>query len=356
MPRDPGFTYCLHSGNRWSPYPAMAPEQQQPVVIDLTQDDSGDEDMGDMDIREPPPSHHSAVANEGADGQDLGSKPVSMGFCEPLSGVVPEVSEAEMTQSSSSDESDDDDLLLPPIGTSPMPKTTFPPRPPSSTCSREPPARPKTVRLVNQTQVFSWVSNSGASKPHPASVTHPREYIEILEAFTTIYNSEKNLDNNRDIELSDIHDSKLRDLTKELYEVVSKHLPSVTVGTCRDALTGVDGWRLAHAIISVIGISNNDKVDSCSSGLSNQTKQVTESSSTNPILAPPHNHQENSTNGSDGPWEVFHSFLTIQRTDFASGKDFLRACEKLRVELIAMWNLRFTQKFIREFYLLDRMV
>ncbi|KAI0439961.1 hypothetical protein F4803DRAFT_529105 [Xylaria telfairii] len=273
----PVFMRCRHPGNRWRPYPVMAPAQQQQVVIDLTQDDSDDGDKSD---------HHV-----------------------------------------------------------PGPLISTPPRPLRPTPPCEPPAEPKTVSPASQSEVLSGVSN-----PPRASATLPGEYIEILEAFTAVYNSDKNLDPGRDIELSDIHDRKLRNLTTELYEVVSKDLPSVTVKSCRDALTGADGWRLAHAIISVIGISNDNKVGSCSSEPS-QTKQTAESLSTNPTPTSPHDRQESLTNDPDDPFEVFRSFLTIQRTDFVSGKDFLRACEKLRVKLIDKWNLRLTQSFTHTLFI-----
>ncbi|KAI0183813.1 hypothetical protein EV127DRAFT_413756 [Xylaria flabelliformis] len=65
----------------------------------------------------------------------------------------------------------------------------------------------------------------------------------------------------------------------------------------------------------------------------------------------PGNYQETSGNDSDIPWDVFHSFLTIQRADFNSGKEFLQACEKLRRKVLVTWNLQFTQKFTHTLFI-----
>ncbi|KAI0857310.1 hypothetical protein F4860DRAFT_518030 [Xylaria cubensis] len=65
----------------------------------------------------------------------------------------------------------------------------------------------------------------------------------------------------------------------------------------------------------------------------------------------PDNYQETSGNDSDIPWDVFHSFLTIQRADFNSGKEFLQACEKLRRKVLVTWNLQFTQKFTHTLFI-----
>ncbi|TRX88917.1 hypothetical protein FHL15_010145 [Xylaria flabelliformis] len=65
----------------------------------------------------------------------------------------------------------------------------------------------------------------------------------------------------------------------------------------------------------------------------------------------PDNYQDTSGNDSDTPWDVFHSFLTIQRADFDSGKEFLQACEKLRQKILVTWNLQFTQKFTHTLFI-----
>ncbi|KAI0450331.1 hypothetical protein F5B21DRAFT_491269 [Xylaria acuta] len=164
-------------------------------------------------------------------------------------------------------------------------------------------------------------------------------------------NSGKDLDASRDIELRDIHDLRLRHLTKDVYKIVSKNKPNITIRACRDALTSGTGWHVAKAVDSLIGFSNDDTGNSSLSKGSIPSKPAAESSSQSLFVALPDDHQQDSYNDSDVPWEVVHSFLTIQRVDFDSGRDFLRACEKLRQKVLITWNLRFTQIFTHTLFI-----
>ncbi|KAI0404902.1 SNF2 family N-terminal domain-containing protein [Xylaria palmicola] len=77
---------------------------------------------------------------------------------------------------------------------------------------------------------------------------------------------------NRDIELRDIHDLRLRILTKDVYKIVSKTKPTITVKACRDALTSGVGWQVPKAVNLLLGISNSHTTSSFSKP-STQTKQ-----------------------------------------------------------------------------------
>ncbi|KAI1188861.1 SNF2 family N-terminal domain-containing protein [Nemania serpens] len=77
----------------------------------------------------------------------------------------------------------------------------------------------------------------------------------------------------RDIELRDIHDLRLRHLTKDVYKIVSKNKPKITIKACRDALTSGVGWQVSKAVNSLLGNSNNHT--NSLSRASTQTKQST---------------------------------------------------------------------------------
>ncbi|KAI1756592.1 SNF2 family N-terminal domain-containing protein [Xylaria castorea] len=86
---------------------------------------------------------------------------------------------------------------------------------------------------------------------------------------------------NRDIELRDIHDLRLRHLTKDVYKIVSKNKPTITIKACRDALTSGVGWQVPKAVNLLMGFPNNDMTESSSSKSSIQTKQPALSKSFN---------------------------------------------------------------------------
>ncbi|KAI0486337.1 SNF2 family N-terminal domain-containing protein [Xylaria cf. heliscus] len=79
---------------------------------------------------------------------------------------------------------------------------------------------------------------------------------------------------NRDIELRDIHDLRLRHLTKDVYKIVSKNKPTITIKACRDALMNGVGWQVPKAVNLLMGFSN-DTTDYSLSEAPIQTKQTT---------------------------------------------------------------------------------
>ncbi|TGJ79383.1 hypothetical protein E0Z10_g9380 [Xylaria hypoxylon] len=79
---------------------------------------------------------------------------------------------------------------------------------------------------------------------------------------------------NHDIELRDIHDLRLRHLTKDVYKIVSKTKPSITIKACRDALTSGVGWQVSKAVNLLAG-NSNDRATNSLSKASIQTKQQT---------------------------------------------------------------------------------
>ncbi|KAI1335907.1 SNF2 family N-terminal domain-containing protein [Xylariaceae sp. FL0016] len=64
---------------------------------------------------------------------------------------------------------------------------------------------------------------------------------------------ESTLTEMKDIEFSQIHDLRLRHLTKDVFKVVSKAKPSITRRECRDALTKGPGWQVAFAVNKLLG-------------------------------------------------------------------------------------------------------
>ncbi|KAI8952200.1 hypothetical protein F4801DRAFT_244288 [Xylaria longipes] len=213
---------------------------------------------------------------------------------------------------------------------------------PKSPTPEEPPLVPFENSSIKEAVEFCAAGDDGPSG----------ESNDMLKAATAISTSGENLDANRDIELSDIPDLRLRYLTQDVYRIVSKDKPDITIKACRDAITsGGLGWRIPDAVALLMGFSNDYTIDCFLSKSSVQRKRPAKSSSTSLPVASPHNHHENLDNDSDAPWEVFHQFLTIQRADFSSGTVFLFACEKLRQKLLHTWNLQFTQKFTHTLFI-----
>ncbi|KAI1739272.1 SNF2 family N-terminal domain-containing protein [Xylaria scruposa] len=86
---------------------------------------------------------------------------------------------------------------------------------------------------------------------------------------------------NRDIDLRDIHDLRLRHLTRDVYKIVSKTQPNITIKACQTALMKDVGWQVPKAVNLLMGLSNNNGTDSPLSKPSTQTKQTTLSKSFN---------------------------------------------------------------------------
>ncbi|KAI0107614.1 SNF2 family N-terminal domain-containing protein [Nemania sp. FL0031] len=93
----------------------------------------------------------------------------------------------------------------------------------------------------------------------------PLETTETRPAWTAGY----------DIELKDIHDLRLRHLTRKVHKIVSKAKKNdVTIKACRDALMKGVGWDITKAVDLLLGNSNNASNNS-SSKPPTKTKQLT---------------------------------------------------------------------------------
>ncbi|KAI1111338.1 SNF2 family N-terminal domain-containing protein [Nemania sp. NC0429] len=78
-----------------------------------------------------------------------------------------------------------------------------------------------------------------------------------------------------DIDLRDIHDLRLRHLTRDVYKIVSKSRPKITIKACRDALTRGVGWQVSKAVNLLLGDSTNNHTNSLFPVFTAQTKQST---------------------------------------------------------------------------------
>ena len=76
----------------------------------------------------------------------------------------------------------------------------------------------------------------------------------------------------KDIALSDIHDLRLRHLTKDVHKIVVKSNPNITVTACRDALQKGVGWQVSTAVEYLIGKPH--KAQSLASSKSSFSKTV----------------------------------------------------------------------------------
>ncbi|KAI0593282.1 SNF2 family N-terminal domain-containing protein [Biscogniauxia sp. FL1348] len=56
--------------------------------------------------------------------------------------------------------------------------------------------------------------------------------------------------------LTDIHDLRLRHLTKDVHRIVSKSKPNITIRECRDALQSGVGWQVSRAVNKLLGTTS----------------------------------------------------------------------------------------------------
>ncbi|RYC58196.1 hypothetical protein CHU98_g8010 [Xylaria longipes] len=168
---------------------------------------------------------------------------------------------------------------------------------PAGTSFRPPAGRPtKPSRPVAKMTAYLTISDDELSadyKHHDSSGDEspmrgdikPSSFVKNPAPIETI-ETKATWAADRDIELRDIHDLRLRHLTKDVYKIVSKNKPTITIRACRDALTSDVGWQVPKAVNLLMGFSNNDTTDSSLSKASIQTKQTTLSKPlNNPIKA-----------------------------------------------------------------------
>ncbi|KAK5630004.1 hypothetical protein RRF57_005719 [Xylaria bambusicola] len=143
---------------------------------------------------------------------------------------------------------------------------------PAGTSFRPPVARPaakmKTYLTLSDDELsedYKHRDSSGDESPMRGDIK-PSSFLKIAAPLESI-ETKPSWTANRDIELRDIHDLRLRHLTKDVYKIVSKSKPSITIKACRDALTSGVGWQVAKAVKLLTG--------SALSKMPNQPKQQT---------------------------------------------------------------------------------
>ncbi|KAK7756797.1 DNA-dependent ATPase fun30 [Diatrype stigma] len=85
-----------------------------------------------------------------------------------------------------------------------------------------------------------------------------------------------------DITLNEIHDLRLRHLTKDVYRIVSKSKPSITIRACRDTLMKGVGWQVSTAVDSLIGKSNKTQAPASSKSSFSKSVDLTEDNDIDP--------------------------------------------------------------------------
>ncbi|KAI0450605.1 SNF2 family N-terminal domain-containing protein [Xylaria acuta] len=168
--------------------------------------------------------------------------------------------------------------LMAPAGTSFRPPAARPPKP------SRPVAKLTAYLTISDDELsagYKHHDSSGDESPMRGDIK-PSSFFKDPAPIETIQNK-ATWAANRDIELRDIHDLRLRHLTKDVYKIVSKNKPTITIKACRDALTSGVGWQVQKAVDLLMG---NDTADSSLSKASIQTKQSTLSKPlNNPINA-----------------------------------------------------------------------
>ncbi|KAI1488836.1 SNF2 family N-terminal domain-containing protein [Biscogniauxia mediterranea] len=118
--------------------------------------------------------------------------------------------------------------------------------------------------------------------------------------------------------LTDIHDLRLRHLTKDVHRIVSKSKPKITIRECRDALQSGVGWQVSRAVNQLLGTTsvrpsastttstlksglqtssqNSSKGFSQSTTLSTSSHSTSSNSKSNAISTTPASHPDKSKN------------------------------------------------------------
>ncbi|KAI1161379.1 SNF2 family N-terminal domain-containing protein [Nemania serpens] len=115
-------------------------------------------------------------------------------------------------------------------------------------------------------------NSSGDESPMRGDIK-PSSFIKKDTASLEVTGTKTTRTADRDIDLRDIHDLRLRHLTKDVYKIVSKNRPKITIKACRDALTSGVGWQVSKAVNSLLGNSNNHTSSLFPASI--QTKQST---------------------------------------------------------------------------------
>ncbi|KAI0482653.1 SNF2 family N-terminal domain-containing protein [Xylariaceae sp. FL0804] len=137
---------------------------------------------------------------------------------------------------------------------------------PAGTAFKSPVARPPSPTQSKKTAGYLTVSDnqvdddykhafsSEDEKPMRGEI-RPSSFVKKDTARASAIKAEPQRPQEQDIRLSDIHNVRLRWLTKEVYNIVAKKMP-ITLRECRDALLeGVD-WNVSNAVKFLVGGSN----------------------------------------------------------------------------------------------------
>ncbi|KAI1366754.1 SNF2 family N-terminal domain-containing protein [Xylaria arbuscula] len=131
---------------------------------------------------------------------------------------------------------------------------------PAGTSFKPPVARPvakmKSYLTLSDDELsedYKHRDSSGDESPMRGDIK-PSSFLKSAAPLETV-EAKPSWTASRDIELGDIRDLRLRHLTKDVYKIVSKSKPSITIKACRDALTSGPGWQVSKAVNLLTGSS-----------------------------------------------------------------------------------------------------
>ncbi|KAI2636033.1 SNF2 family N-terminal domain-containing protein [Xylaria nigripes] len=165
--------------------------------------------------------------------------------------------------------------------------TTF--RPPAGrpAQSTRPVAKGKTYLTISDDELsecYKRHDSSGDDTPMRGDIK-PSSFQKKVTAPHASSETKSPVTHDSSLKLKDIHDLRLRHLTKDVYKIVSKTNPTITIAACRDALTSGVGWQVSKAVNTLLGNSVNHATHATTDSLSKppiQLKQSTLSAFTKP--------------------------------------------------------------------------
>ncbi|KAF2965629.1 hypothetical protein GQX73_g7941 [Xylaria multiplex] len=136
----------------------------------------------------------------------------------------------------------------------------------TSCCPTSGKKAPSTLSVDELDENYGHLDNSGDK--HATGIdTRPCLSPEGSLAFYKSKKIKYPLAADDDIELGDIHELRLRRLTEEVYNIMSKTKPTIKIRACRDALTSSIVWRVSEAVdlLNSIDDTANTTKSTCSS-------------------------------------------------------------------------------------------
>ncbi|KAI0192820.1 hypothetical protein F4808DRAFT_464946 [Astrocystis sublimbata] len=162
---------------------------------------------------------------------------------------------------------------------------------------------------------------------------------------------------------SEAFDDKNLKLIKRFIETVKKNKAEkedLTFLADRNALVNVEDDNVAKTADMVMGSEhgtsnkmNNELVNLPLSTQSVQKKPTAKAKGKAPAKAPPSAPSKPRDTSYDhlNAWQVFDELVGINRCDFASGTDFLQACQKIRRRVRSEWNLQLDEQFVQVLFI-----